>query len=66
MKAKICIVAGILLIILSPFIIPSQIFDLLYYSLGWGGVRISEVIPAVKLAGMLITVYGFILIVKEK
>lgn len=65
MKAKICIVAGIMLIILSPFIIPSQIFDLLYYSLGWGDVRISEVISAVKLAGVLITVYGFILAVKE-
>ena len=65
MKKEIVIIAiGIIIILLSPFI-PNQFLDYLYYG-GWGDYRISALLQALRITGILISVTGLVLLAKKE
>ena len=65
MKKEIVIIAiGIIIILLSPFI-PNQFFDYLYYG-GWGDYRITALLQALRITGILISVTGLVLLAKKE
>ena len=72
-SSTVLIVIGLIIVLLSPFT-PDFIFYVVnnyditkpLYDVNFSNIRTANIIPSVRMTGILITVYGFILIRKER
>lgn len=59
------VIVGVLLIMLAPYFPDALFRSILLYDYRYHTIRFNEVIPSIRLGGIIVSVCGFVLLLKK-